>query len=105
MGTVEIRGRILAFDEDGHLLNPGDWNEEIAREIALREGIGELTEEHWLAIRYLREVHEQEGAPPSLRRLTRESGIDTQALYRLFPGGPAKKAAKIAGVPKPKNCV
>jgi tRNA 2-thiouridine synthesizing protein E len=105
VGTVEILGKTLAIDKDGHLLIFGDWNEELAREIALREGIGELTDDHWTAIRYMRKVHEREGAPPSLRRLTKESGIDTKALYRLFPNGPAKKAAKIAGVPKPKSCV
>jgi len=71
----------------------------------LQEGIGEITDEHWVAMRFIRRVHLQEGAPPSVRRLTRESGVHTKALYRLFPGGPAKMAAKIAGVPKPRTCV
>jgi tRNA 2-thiouridine synthesizing protein E len=105
MAAVEILGKSLAVDKDGHLLHAGDWSEDFAREIALREGVGELTEPHWTVIRYIRKVFEREAEPPSIRRITRESGVDTKGLYQLFPGGPAKKAAKVAGVPKPKSCV
>jgi dissimilatory sulfite reductase related protein len=105
VATLEILGKTLPLDTDGHLANPGDWSEAIAREIAVAEGIGELTDQHWAVINFMRGVYTQEGAPPSIRRITRESGADTKSLYSLFPGGPAKKAAKIAGLPKPKSCV
>ena len=105
MGTLEILGKVLAVDKDGHLANTGDWSEAAAQEIAVREGIGDLTEGHWVVITYMRKIYEREGSPPSIRRLTKESGIDTKTLYRLFPNGPAKKAAKIAGLPKPDSCV
>ena len=103
--TLEIFGKTLAVDKDGHLANPGDWSEAIAREIAATEGIGELTDQHWTVIHFMRGVYQEEGAPPSIRRITKESGVDTKGLYQLFPNGPAKRATKIAGLPKPKSCV
>ena len=105
MATLEILGRSLELDKNGHLANPGEWDEAIAREIALAEGIDELTDLHWIVIDFMRTVHAEEGDPPSIRRITRESGVDTKSLYMLFPNGPAKKAAKIAGLPKPSSCI
>jgi tRNA 2-thiouridine synthesizing protein E len=105
METVMLAGKALALDADGNLANRKDWNEEIAREIAASEGIPELTAQHWAVINFMRAVFEKEGDSPSIRRLTKESGVDTKTLYHLFPKGPAKKAARIAGLPKPKGCI
>ena len=105
METVVLGGKSLALDADGNLANRNDWNEEIAREVAAIEGIPELTPQHWAVINFMRSVFEKEGDSPSIRRLTRESGVDTKALYQLLPKGPAKKAARIAGLPKPKGCI
>lgn len=105
MATLTVLGKTLALDADGHLANRNEWNEEIARELALQEGIPELTPQHWTVINFMRKVYEEEGDAPSIRRLTKESGVDTKALYQLFPKGPAKRAAKIAGLPKPKGCI
>ncbi len=105
MATVELLGKTIQLDEDGHLANPEDWNEEIAKEIAKQEGIEELTEKHWAVINFLRKEFKENGQVPSIRKLTKQSGVNTKELYQLFPKGPAKKAAKIAGLPKPKGCV
>ena len=105
METVVLAGKTLALDADGNLANRNDWNEEVAREIAAIEGIVELDPQHWTVINFMRAVFEKEGDAPSIRRLTKESGVDTKTLYQLFPKGPAKKAARIAGLPKPKGCI
>ena len=105
MESIEIAGKKLALDADGHLANRGDWNEDIARELAAKDGIATLTPQHWKVINFMRSVFEKEGVAPSIRRLTKESGVDTKTLYQLFPKGPAKRAAKIAGLPKPKGCI
>lgn len=105
MGTMTIGNKALAVDADGHLANLNDWNEDVARELAVQEGIPTLTPDHWKVINFMREVFAKEGDAPSIRRLTKESGIDTKTLYQLFPKGPAKKASKIAGLPKPKGCI
>jgi len=105
METMTLGGKTLALDADGNLANRNDWNEDVAREIAAYEGIAELTQPHWAVINFMRKVFEKEGDSPSIRRLTKESGVDTKTLYQLFPKGPAKKAARIAGLPKPKGCI
>ena len=105
MRTIEIAGKTLELDADGNLSNLADWDEEIAREIAKLEGIEELTDRHWLVINFMRKVYEEKGDAPSIRKLTKESGVDTKELYSLFPKGPAKKSARIAGLPKPKGCI
>lgn len=105
METLEIAGKALVVDEDGHLKNMADWSEDIAKEIAKSEGIEELTDRHWTVINYIRKEFQEKGDAPSIRRLTKESGVPTKELYALFPKGPAKKSAKIAGLPKPKGCI
>jgi TusE/DsrC/DsvC family sulfur relay protein len=105
METVILAGKTLALDADGNLANRNEWNEDVAREIAAIEGIADLTPQHWAVINYMRLAFEKEGDSPSIRRLTKESGVDTKSLYLLFPKGPAKRAARIAGLPKPKGCI
>ena len=105
MATMSIAGKTIELDADGHLANRNDWSEDLAREIATQEGIPELTAQHWAVINFMRTVFDKEGDSPSIRRLTKESGVDTKTLYQLFPKGPAKRAAKIAGLPKPKGCI
>jgi len=105
MSTLNILGKELAVDADGNLANLSDWNEDVAREIAAQDGIPSLTSQHWAVLNYMRKVFEAEGSAPSIRRLTKESGVDTKTLYQLFPKGPAKRAAKIAGLPKPVGCI
>ena len=105
METVELLGKQVALDEDGNLKNMSDWDKEIAVELAKQEGIEELTDRHWIVIDFMRNEYETKGDAPSIRKSTKESGVDTKELYKLFPKGPAKKAARIAGLPKPKGCI
>ncbi len=105
MATKVIAGKTIEFDADGHLAKRSDWNEETAKELAKEEGIDNLTDRHWLVIKYMQKEFNEKGDAPSIRKLTKESGVDTKELYALFPKGPAKKAAKIAGLPKPKGCI
>lgn len=105
MSTIELLGRQIEVDSDGNLKNLNDWNEDIASEIARLEGIEQLTDRHWLVINFMRKEFMEKGDGPTIRRLTKESGVNTKELYALFPKGPAKKAARIGGIPKPKGCI
>lgn len=92
-------------NEEGFLVNPADWNKEIAIEIANEEGIAELTDAHWNIIDFSRANAESSGAAPTLRQITQGAGVPTKDLFKLFPKGPAKKVAKISGLGKPEGCV
>jgi dissimilatory sulfite reductase related protein len=92
-------------DAEGFLTDPEQWNEQIAEAIAAGNGIPELTDRHWLVVRFMRDRYLQTGNAPSIRSLGKESGVPVKELYQLFPKGPAKLAAKIGGIPKPKGCI
>ena len=95
----------VKFDAEGFMEDYKEWSEELATKIAEDEGIFELTDRHWAVLNYMREQYAQKGAVPTIRNLKKSGGIPTKELYELFPNGPAKKAARIAGLPKPQGCV
>jgi TusE/DsrC/DsvC family sulfur relay protein len=105
MTTAMIADTPIEIDAEGFLLDAGQWNEEIAEELAHLSGIPELTERHWLVIRYMRDQYLAKGTAPTIRTLGKESGVPVKELYELFPKGPAKLAAKIGGIPKPRGCI
>jgi tRNA 2-thiouridine synthesizing protein E len=105
MSTKEILGQMVEFDADNFMKDINQWSKEIAAELAKEEGIEVLTERHWLVIDFMRKEFIAKGDAPSIRKLTKESGVDTKELYALFPKGPAKKAARIGGMPKPTGCI
>ena len=93
------------LDTEGFLIDAEQWNEQIAEQIAGENGIPELTPRHWLVVQFMRDRYLATGAAPSIRSLGKESGVPVKELYELFPKGPAKLAAKIGGIPKPKGCI
>ena len=105
MTTTLIAETPVDVDAEGFLTNPEQWNEEIAEAIARDAGIAELTPRHWQVVRFMRERYLTTGTAPSIRALGKESGVPVKELYELFPKGPAKLAAKIGGIPKPKGCI
>ena len=99
------------LDKEGFLCNLNDWNEHTARIIASQESI-ELNQAHWEIIYLLRDFYREYQISPAMRPLVKavknQFGSDKgNSLYllKLFPGSPAKVAAKIAGLPKPANCL
>jgi dissimilatory sulfite reductase related protein len=105
MTTATIPDRSVERDAEGFLTDPQQWDERLAAQIARESGIAELTERHWQVIRFMRERYLTTDNAPSIRSLGKESGVPIKELYRLFPKGPAKLAAKIGGIPKPKGCI
>ncbi|HEY6960949.1 MAG TPA: TusE/DsrC/DsvC family sulfur relay protein [Gaiellaceae bacterium] len=92
-------------DPEGFLLDPSDWTRDLGEQIAAENGISELTDRHWQVIEFMRERYLATGNAPSIRSLGKESGVPVKELYQLFPKGPAKLAAKIGGIPKPRGCI
>jgi TusE/DsrC/DsvC family sulfur relay protein len=99
-----IEGRSVAADDEGYLLEP-DYSDAVCPVIAAAENL-ELTEEHWKVIRYLRDQYRESGHSPNFRVLLKDAvellpGCDSKRLYDLFPMGPAKQGARVAGLPRP----
>jgi TusE/DsrC/DsvC family sulfur relay protein len=105
MPTATLDGRTVTVNDEGFFEDPDDWTEAMAVELARAEGIDELTDKHWQVIRFMRTEYQANGTGPTVRVLGKTSGVTVKELYQLFPKGPAKTAAKIAGIPKPRGCI
>ena len=105
MATREIAGKTVQVNDEGFLTDPNEWTKEIAVAIAAEEGVGPHTDAHWKVIEFCRKDGAETGKAPTLRRITSQAGISTKEMFSLFPKGPAKKVARIAGLGKPEGCV
>lgn len=105
MSTTTIAATEVELNDEGFFVDPNQWTEDMAPELARREGIDPLTESHWTVLRFVRAQYFDKGTGPTVRVLGKTSGVSVKELYQLFPKGPAKVAARIAGIPKPRGCI
>ncbi len=105
MPTTTVLGTTIETTDDGFFTDPTQWTEDMAPELARAEGIDPLTEQHWQVIRFMRQEYFDKGTGPTVRVLGKTSGVTVKEPYQLFPKGPAKIAARIAGIPKPRGCI
>lgn len=99
----------LALDNEGYLVDPEDWDTQVATELAARENL-ELTEEYWLILNFMRDYWKEHRVAPDVRHvvgfLVDTCGYDKKFakkhLFRLFPYGYVKQACKIAGMQRPR---
>ena len=108
---LEINGRTIAVDQDGYLKDLQEWTAEVATVIAQLDNIS-LTEAHWEIIFLLQEFYREFEISPAMRALVKytEKKLGAEKgksiyLLQLFPPSPAKIASKIAGLPRPANCL
>jgi len=106
--ALEVEGTTLAVDFEGYLVDPAQWNERVAEELARQERIV-LTDEHWAVIRFMREYYERRQIAPDARyvikHLAEVKGAGSKGrndLFVLFPYGYVKQACKIAGMRRPR---
>ncbi|HVV22481.1 MAG TPA: TusE/DsrC/DsvC family sulfur relay protein [Pseudonocardiaceae bacterium] len=105
MPTTTYADTAVSVNDEGFFTEPDQWTPQMAVEIAHRAGIDELTDRHWKVIDFMRAEYAAKGTGPTVRALGKTSGVSVKELYQLFPKGPAKLAAKIAGIPKPRGCI
>lgn len=105
MTMAKFVGSRVERDAEGFLVHPEQWTRTLGEAIAHESGIAELTPRHWQVVDFMRERYLTTGTAPSIRALGKESGVPVKELYALFPKGPAKLAAKIGGIPKPRGCI
>lgn len=111
MNSILVEGQSVELDQNGFLVSLSDWSEAVAVALARNEGI-ELSAAHFEVIHALRQFHAQYQLSPAMRPLVKYIGQQLGAdkgnsiyLLSLFPGSPARLASKIAGLPKPDNCL
>lgn len=110
METITVNGNPVELDGEGYLANFEDWNEDAAQTLASTDKI-ELTDDHWIVLRLLRDYYAEHEAIPTARDLSRlmgeklgENKGNTQFLNNLFPRDHLKQGAKIAGLPRMAGC-
>ncbi|HHS89265.1 MAG TPA: TusE/DsrC/DsvC family sulfur relay protein [Rhodobacteraceae bacterium] len=108
--SFEFEGKTIETNDNGYLSNLEDWSEDLARAMAVAEGIGELTERHWDVINYLRqEYFENRQNQPNTRTIIKAMSeawgekIKQKDLYDLFPLDPSKQGGKVAGLPESRR--
>jgi dissimilatory sulfite reductase related protein len=105
MPTATFAGTEVELNDEGFFVDPDQWTEEMVPELAARDDLDELNDKHWQVIRFMRQEYFANGTGPTVRMLGKTSGVSVKELYQLFPKGPAKIAARVAGIPKPKGCI
>jgi dissimilatory sulfite reductase related protein len=105
MAKAVLGGSEIEVDEDGFIQEPDKWNQAVAEDLAKGENASPLDEERWKLVNYLRDYYVKFGIAPPVRMVVKQTGFDIKKIYQLFPGGPAKGACKVAGLPKPTGCV
>jgi len=104
--AIEVNGQTIETDENGNLVNVNDWSEDVAKALAAADDtMGELTQEHWDVINYLRDMYFNENEQPMERVINKGMSkiwgrkLSSKDLYRLFPLAPSKQGNRIAGLP------
>ena len=111
MNTLTVGTRALELDKDGYLVNLDEWSAEVANALAAAEAL-ELTPDHWEVLELLRQFYAEFQLSPATRPLIKYTALklgpekgNSLRLNKLFNGTPAKLAAKLAGLPRPTNCL
>ncbi len=103
---MEAMTKLPTIDDQGYLLDPADWNEDLARLLASQEDI-DLTEQHWVAIRFMRDFFAEHQVIPDvrfvMRHLGERYGASRNRVFELFPYGYVRQACRIAGMRKPRS--
>jgi TusE/DsrC/DsvC family sulfur relay protein len=106
MTVRTLAGIEVEVNEEGFFVDPTQWTEDMAVELADEWKVPTpLTDKHWQVLNYMRSEYFEKGTGPTVRKLGKSSGVTVKELYKLFPKGPAKSAAGVAGIPKPRGCI
>ncbi|WP_034633065.1 TusE/DsrC/DsvC family sulfur relay protein [Maridesulfovibrio bastinii] len=99
-----IAGYSVEFDDEGYFMDDTQWNEEVCKVLSFREGLDEMTPEHWQVLYAYRNFYAYNGRAPLNKDLKKDTGMSIMAMERLFPGGLKHGARRLCGLPNPKTC-
>jgi tRNA 2-thiouridine synthesizing protein E len=103
MEAVRLQDKEL--DNDGFLNEMSTWTRDKAHELADRNDLGPLTDDHWRIIEYVRDYYLETGEGPSIVKIGKQVGMTSKAICTLFPCGVARGAYRLAGLPRPSGCL
>lgn len=109
MAELLYQGQTITTDQEGYLRQLSDWNKDVAQLIAAQADI-ELSPQHWQVLDIILDFYRQYDVNPAMRILIKlwreqEEQASSMLLMQLFGQSPLKLACKIAGLPKPTNCL
>ena len=93
------------LDHDGFLKQISSWSREAAHELAEKNDLGPLTEDHWRIIDYVRNYYTTHGEGPPIVKIGKAVGMSSSQICTLFPCGVARGAYRLAGLPRPSGCL
>ena len=109
--TLIVNQQSIPLDPQGYLENRSDWNPAVAQALAQQEHL-ELSDAHWELIELIQRFYREFEHSPANRILIKyvkqhlgEAKGNSIYVMQLFPGTPAKRIAKIAGLPRPTHCL
>ena len=106
MPTAVYAGKSVAVNEEGFFENPDRVDRgHGARHSPGLQGSTSSPSSTGGFSKFMRSEYAEKGTGPTVRVLGKTSGVTVKELYELFPKGPAKTAARIAGIPKPRGCI
>ncbi len=103
MDPVSLREEQL--DNDGFLREMSGWSREMARDLAERNDLGPLSDDHWKIIEYVRDYYREHGEGPAIVKIARATKLSSEEICSLFPCGIARGAYRLAGLPRPSGCL
>jgi tRNA 2-thiouridine synthesizing protein E len=92
-------------NDDGFLVEMSTWSRKIAEDLAQKNDIGPLTEDHWKVIEYVQGYYRKTGEGPPIVRVCKSTGFTSKYVCEMFPCGVAKGAYRLAGLPRPFGCL
>lgn len=101
---AEVTVQPQALDEEGFLREVTGWSRELAADLAQKNDLGPLTEDHWKVIEFVHDYYIHHGAGPPVVWIARATGLSASAICRLFPCGVVRGAYRLAGLPRPFGC-
>jgi len=95
----------LVEDNDGFLVEMTNWSRDIAEQLALKNDLGPLTDDHWKIIEFVKDYYLTHQQGPAIVKIGKATGFAPSYICKLFPCGIAKGAYRLAGLPRPAGCL
>ena len=101
MSELQVRDQTIELNDAGYMLNPEQWNADVAEELARMNSIEQLTDDHWAVVRCLREHYLKYKVGPMVRMICRRTGLMEERIHELFHTCTRGCMCRIAGLPRP----